>query len=63
MAWYQESFGNDYLHVYKHRDMQGAYHEVKKMVNWLELEQGAHLWISVVGWGGIQWRFRSSVLQ
>ena len=43
MAWYQESFGNDYLLVYKHRDMQGAYHEVKKMVNWLELEQGARL--------------------
>jgi ubiquinone/menaquinone biosynthesis C-methylase UbiE len=43
MAWYQESFGNDYLLVYKHRDMQGAYHEVKKMVNWLDLEQGARL--------------------
>ncbi|MCY9658951.1 class I SAM-dependent methyltransferase [Paenibacillus chondroitinus] len=41
MAWYQESFGNDYLLVYKHRDMQGAYHEVKKMMDWLDLEQGA----------------------
>jgi ubiquinone/menaquinone biosynthesis C-methylase UbiE len=43
MAWYQESFGNDYLLVYKHRDMQGAYTEVKKMVNWLKLKQGSRL--------------------
>ncbi|NOV04028.1 class I SAM-dependent methyltransferase [Paenibacillus planticolens] len=43
MAWYQESFGNDYLLVYKHRDMQGAYHEVKKMMDWLELKQGAEV--------------------
>lgn len=43
MAWYQESFGNDYLLVYKHRDMQGAYHEVKKMMNWLDLAQGAQI--------------------
>lgn len=37
MAWYRESFGNDYLIVYKHRDLQGAYHEVKKMMDWLNL--------------------------
>ncbi|MDR6884902.1 class I SAM-dependent methyltransferase [Bacillus sp. 3255] len=43
MAWYQESFGNDYLLVYKHRDMQGAYHEVKKMIDWLDLPQGAEV--------------------
>lgn len=43
MAWYQESFGDDYLLVYKHRDMQGAYDEVRKMVNWLELAQGAEI--------------------
>ncbi|WNR45800.1 class I SAM-dependent methyltransferase [Paenibacillus roseipurpureus] len=43
MAWYQESFGNDYLLVYKHRDLQGAYHEVKKMVDWLGLAQGARI--------------------
>ncbi|UJF32046.1 class I SAM-dependent methyltransferase [Paenibacillus hexagrammi] len=43
MAWYQESFGNDYLVVYKHRDLQGAYHEVKKMIDWLQLEQGAEV--------------------
>ena len=43
MAWYQESFGNDYLIVYKHRDLQGAYHEVKKMIDWLGLKQGAEV--------------------
>lgn len=43
MAWYKESFGNDYLIVYKHRDMQGAYHEVKKMMDWLGLAQGAEV--------------------
>lgn len=43
MAWYQESFGNDYLIVYKHRDLQGAYHEVKKMMDWLGLKQGAEV--------------------
>jgi ubiquinone/menaquinone biosynthesis C-methylase UbiE len=43
MAWYQKSFGNDYLIVYKHRDLQGAYHEVKKMMDWLGLKQGAEV--------------------
>ncbi|MEW9700224.1 class I SAM-dependent methyltransferase [Paenibacillus sp. SI8] len=42
-AWYQESFGNDYLLVYKHRDLQGAYHEVKKMMDWLHIPQGAEV--------------------
>jgi ubiquinone/menaquinone biosynthesis C-methylase UbiE len=43
MAWYQESFGNDYLLVYRHRDLQGAYHEVKKMMDWLHIPQGAEV--------------------
>jgi SAM-dependent methyltransferase len=42
-AWYQKSFGNDYLIVYKHRDLQGAYHEVKKMMDWLQLPPGAEV--------------------
>lgn len=42
-AWFQESFGNDYLLVYKHRNLQGAYHEVKRMIEWLELPQGAEV--------------------
>jgi SAM-dependent methyltransferase len=36
-AWYEESFGKDYLIVYQHRDMQGAYQEVRRMVEWLKL--------------------------
>ncbi|MCL6456419.1 MAG: methyltransferase domain-containing protein [Gorillibacterium sp.] len=40
-AWYEKSFGQDYLLVYKHRDMQGAQAEVHKMVEWLQLEKGA----------------------
>lgn len=35
--WYEESFGEDYLLVYKHRDIQGAVHEVQKMASWLHL--------------------------
>ncbi|MFE6077743.1 class I SAM-dependent methyltransferase [Paenibacillus sp. NPDC057886] len=35
--WYEKSFGEDYLLVYKHRDVQGAYQEVHKMINWLKL--------------------------
>lgn len=40
MAWYEESFGADYLIVYKHRDVQGAYQEVRKMSSWLQLKKG-----------------------
>ena len=29
MAWYEQSFGQDYLVVYKHRDFQGAQKEVQ----------------------------------
>lgn len=39
--WYKKSFGEDYLLVYKHRDSQGAEHEVSKMVSWLGLPEGA----------------------
>lgn len=41
MGWYEESFGDDYLIVYKHRDTAGAYDEVRAMIGWLELPQGA----------------------
>lgn len=41
--WYQKSFGNDYLIVYKHRDMQGAYEEVRRMMEWLELPKGSEV--------------------
>lgn len=39
--WYELSFGEDYLLVYKHRDVQGAKHEVERMIGWLNLAPGA----------------------
>lgn len=39
--WFERSFGEDYLLVYKHRDMQGAEQEVHKMISWLKLDKGA----------------------
>lgn len=41
--WYEKSFGEDYLLVYKHRDVQGAYQEVRKMIAWLNLPEGAEV--------------------
>lgn len=43
MAWYEQSFGKDYLIVYKHRDFQGAYQEVKQMMDWINLPEGARI--------------------
>jgi SAM-dependent methyltransferase len=42
-GWYTKSFGDDYLIVYKHRDMQGAYEEVRRMMEWLELAEGSEV--------------------
>lgn len=39
--WYERSFGEDYLLVYKHRDVQGAKREVHTMISWLDLPAGA----------------------
>ncbi|QGQ97898.1 class I SAM-dependent methyltransferase [Paenibacillus psychroresistens] len=50
-AWYEQSFGQDYLVVYKHRDMQGAKNEVQKMVNWLHLQSGAEIFDLCCGMG------------
>lgn len=41
--WYERSFGEDYLLVYKHRDIQGAKREVHKMISWLGLSKGAQV--------------------
>jgi len=41
--WYEESFGEDYLLVYKHRDMQGAASEVRQMIGWLNLPAGSEV--------------------
>jgi SAM-dependent methyltransferase len=43
VAWYEESFGQDYLIVYRHRDVQGAYREVRRMIDWLHLPHGAEV--------------------
>jgi SAM-dependent methyltransferase len=50
-AWYEESFGQDYLLVYKHRDMQGAQAEVKRMADWLHLPAGAEVFDLCCGMG------------
>ncbi|WP_235918181.1 class I SAM-dependent methyltransferase [Paenibacillus lutrae] len=41
--WFRRSFGKDYLLVYKHRNFEGAYAEVKKMIDWLDLPKGAEV--------------------
>jgi SAM-dependent methyltransferase len=35
--WFEQSFGEDYLLVYKHRNKKDASREVEMMVKWLEL--------------------------
>lgn len=42
-AWYEQSFGKDYLTVYKHRDLECAMSEVRKMIRWLDLPMGAEV--------------------
>lgn len=49
--WYKESFGQDYLLVYKHRDQQGALSEVGKMIQWLKLPQKARIFDLCCGMG------------
>ncbi|WP_223066141.1 class I SAM-dependent methyltransferase [Paenibacillus caui] len=41
--WYERSFGEDYIRVYKHRDRQGAADEVRSMVGWLKLPVGSRI--------------------
>lgn len=50
-AWYEESFGQDYLLVYKHRDMHGAQAEVKRMSAWLSLPERATVFDLCCGMG------------
>lgn len=38
--WYEQSFGKDYMIVYKHRDFENASREVRKMAEWLALPKG-----------------------
>lgn len=39
--WYEQSFGKDYMIVYKHRDWEQADREVAKMAAWLDLPNRA----------------------
>lgn len=50
-AWYEQSFGEDYLIVYKHRDMSGAQAEVRNMIGWLDLPAGAAVFDLCCGMG------------
>ncbi|OMF23094.1 SAM-dependent methyltransferase [Paenibacillus sp. FSL H8-0548] len=39
--WYEQSFGSDYMLVYRHRNWEDASKEVGKMLAWLGLPRGA----------------------
>ncbi|CAM4118228.1 methyltransferase domain-containing protein [Paenibacillus alkaliterrae] len=39
--WYEQSFGTDYMLVYKHRNWGEANKEVQRMVDWLQLPNNA----------------------
>jgi Methylase involved in ubiquinone/menaquinone biosynthesis len=41
--WYERSFGDDYMVVYRHRNWERAIEEVRLMMRWLELPQGSSL--------------------
>ncbi len=41
--WYERSFGDDYLRIYRHRDRHEAVHQVKMMIDWLNLPNGSHV--------------------
>lgn len=41
--WYRESFGEDYLIVYRHRTFSDAEREVRRMIGWLDLPAGARV--------------------
>ncbi|SEO23556.1 class I SAM-dependent methyltransferase [Paenibacillus sp. OV219] len=40
-AWFERSFGSDYMIVYRHRNWEQAKREVQRMAGWLELAPGA----------------------
>ncbi|NDI37168.1 class I SAM-dependent methyltransferase [Chengkuizengella sediminis] len=49
--WYEDSFGEDYLLVYRHRNLQNAYEEVKKMIKWLHLQDKSSVFDLCCGMG------------
>lgn len=42
-AWYERSFGSDYMIVYRHRDWEQAAAEAKRMAGWLRLPEEAEV--------------------
>ena len=34
--WYKESFGEDYLLVYRHRSKEQAKQEINQLIRWLD---------------------------
>lgn len=43
MAWYERSFGEDYLLVYKHRNQREADRFVQRVMDWLRLPVGSRV--------------------
>jgi ubiquinone/menaquinone biosynthesis C-methylase UbiE len=41
--WYEESFGEDYLVVYRHRSKISAQNEVRAITRWLDMKPGQHV--------------------
>lgn len=41
--WYELSFGDDYMVVYRHRNWERAIEEVRQLIGWLELPIGSTL--------------------
>lgn len=41
--WYEQSFGKDYMLVYKHRDWHNAAREAEQMAAWLQIPAGASI--------------------
>lgn len=41
--WYEKSFGDDYLRIYRHRDRHEAVHQIKIMIDWLNLPEGSRV--------------------
>lgn len=41
--WYEESFGEDYLLIYRHRNREHAESEVQNMLQWLKLPHQSHI--------------------
>lgn len=41
--WYQESFGEDYLLIYRHRSKEQAKQEIDQLIKWLQLTTNDHI--------------------